>query len=199
MAALHCDDTASLMPLDPSTKELYASNGMSVPNHYEGKVDPGIPIYVSGSWSRGVGGDPGLKAVFKTFQEAGFGSYRWDLPAHTVHGSADQVASQRAFLSGPCKAFVMLAEDNKYAEAPSTSGLYLGRALLKGNGEGEDMRVYFVDPLEGTWSRPGRANKHHPMVSNVVAQAALETGMLRIVKTVEEAIVFMKMDLGVVP
>lgn len=150
---------------------------LTTPASCEGKHDPGIPGYVTGAWKTGLVG--GYDEIFTRFREAGVGCYRWDKSTHNSHGDQDQLASIREFL-GKCQVFVMLSE--KPTAGGGASQLMLGYALISG------MPVIFVDPNAGTHVKPGRANRDHPMIANLVGSATQLDKQLTIVKTIDEAI-----------
>jgi hypothetical protein len=134
-------------------------------------------VYVTGGWKTGLIG--GYEEIFTKFREANLGCYRWDKSSHNAHGDQDQLASIKEYLT-KCQAFIMLAENPK--AGGGASQLMLGYALLSG------IPVVFVDPNAGKHVKPGRSNRDHPMLSNLIGSAMQLNKLLIIVSSVEEAI-----------
>lgn len=163
------------------------------PNNWKGKTDPGIPILLNARWKTGVEGR--LGSVFKKFEEAGFGCYRWDSPAHNIHSSEDQLASFVSFFHGsdaPCKALVMYIDDKDYKYGASSA--MMGYMLV--NPECK-IPIYFVDPSDGTHTNPGSTNTHHPLLKHFIANAGISSGQLQIFNSLENAIMAMQANFGV--
>ena len=71
------------------------NKNLTIPNFYKGKIDPGIPVYLTGIDVNNIKLD-----YFNKMKENGFGCYRWDKIQHFVHNDINQVDSQRSFLTG---------------------------------------------------------------------------------------------------
>ena len=158
--------------------------GMTQSDSYEGKVDPGIPIYVTGKWAKGVMGT--FDGLFKDMRDDGFGCYRWDTSAHTVHGAQGQYISVKKFFAEQCKAFVFMVDESEYEYG--TSRLLLGHVFALG------IPVYFVDPRNGQHHRSWNECKDHKILANYVANAARMDGKLHFFTTMSEARDALKRD-----
>ena len=159
--------------------------GITRSDSYEGKYDEGVPIYVTGKWAQGVMGN--FDELFNNFRKAGFGCYRWDKPAHVLHGALGQYISVTSFFREKCKAFVFMVDEGDVYEY-GTSRLLLGDVFALG------IPVYFVDPRNGKHVRDNNECRDHKILANYVAAAAKLTNKLHLFDTMDDAMEAMRRD-----
>lgn len=95
---------------------------------------------------------------------------------HPVYVTRDLLKHTMVNLKPESDMVVFVADADDMHTKPTAVGLFLGHALMA------EVPVVFVDPRHGSWVKPGRKSVVHPLLSNVVGVAAMETCKLIIVK-----------------
>lgn len=139
-----------------------------------------MKVYVTGAWREGLGGS--FDDLFAQLQRDGYEPYEWmsaDHRALSDHEQSsrifDHIAASRAFV------FVIGKPDHHYAGSHSQLGFALG---LK-------IPVIVVDETDGAHVPKeeggfGGRGGHHVTIGNVHGLGAIQSGQLRIVRSVPD-------------
>lgn len=138
-------------------------------------------VYITGSWSDGLSGV--FRDVLERLRSAGIDTYDWTSAEHRSMPLEEQSAAIWQFLDTANMFVLVIGRSDAHM---SSSCAQLGFAL------GRCKRIVIVDPAHGRHASVedggcGGRNGHHISYANIHGVAAVSTGQIRIVDTLEEA------------